>query len=141
MVLTVANAMQPHGIPVLFAPGNAGSYAQVRSLAAEAARSFYESPGKPVQERVDRNQQELDFFAGESCHDKLQHSLVTLSFPLQPTSTKISQRSMRQHSANRPNSSQTRSATSFRCTRRCQTVSGLLLSSYLHTQWAALRLG
>ncbi|RCI13759.1 hypothetical protein L249_8083 [Ophiocordyceps polyrhachis-furcata BCC 54312] len=32
-----------HGIPVLFIPGNAGSYKQVRPIAAEAANYFYNS--------------------------------------------------------------------------------------------------
>ncbi|PFH55666.1 hypothetical protein XA68_17858 [Ophiocordyceps unilateralis] len=32
-----------HGIPVLFIPGNAGSYKQVRPIAAEAANHFYNS--------------------------------------------------------------------------------------------------
>ncbi|RDA90442.1 hypothetical protein CP533_3009 [Ophiocordyceps camponoti-saundersi (nom. inval.)] len=50
-----------HGIPVLFIPGNAGSYKQVRPIAAEAANYFYNSlrhDGFSVQAGV-RN---LDFF-------------------------------------------------------------------------------
>ncbi|KAG0270040.1 GPI inositol deacylase [Actinomortierella ambigua] len=34
---------QPFGIPVLFIPGNAGSKAQVRSIAKEASRYYYDS--------------------------------------------------------------------------------------------------
>lgn len=50
-----------HGIPVLFIPGNAGSYKQVRPIAAEAANYFYQqlqNDGHSVSSGV-RN---LDFF-------------------------------------------------------------------------------
>lgn len=36
-----ANIFQVKGVPVLFIPGNAGSYKQVRSLASEAAHYYY----------------------------------------------------------------------------------------------------
>ncbi|GAA6041869.1 hypothetical protein JCM8097_004517 [Rhodosporidiobolus ruineniae] len=36
-----------HGTPVLFVPGNAGSFRQVRSLAAAASRTWFEVPGVP----------------------------------------------------------------------------------------------
>ncbi|PWY96829.1 PGAP1-domain-containing protein, partial [Testicularia cyperi] len=35
----------PSGSPALFVPGNAGSYAQIRSVASSAARQFYEVGG------------------------------------------------------------------------------------------------
>lgn len=60
-----ALVMQPHGVPVLFAPGNAGSYRQIRSFAAAAARQYYASPGKPHSRLLAANHQELDFFAGK----------------------------------------------------------------------------
>ncbi|KAI9167266.1 GPI inositol-deacylase [Paramyrothecium foliicola] len=50
-----------HGIPVLFIPGNAGSYKQVRPIAAEAANHFYhylQHEGLSTNSRI-RN---LDFF-------------------------------------------------------------------------------
>ncbi|GAA5865488.1 hypothetical protein JCM3774_005656 [Rhodotorula dairenensis] len=51
------------GIPVLFVPGNAGSFRQVRSLASAASRSWYEAPG--VRRRGGRSSEggaHLDFF-------------------------------------------------------------------------------
>ena len=57
---------KPHGIPVLFAPGNAGSHRQIRSLAAAAARQYYESPGQPRLDLFSAGHSELDFFAGRS---------------------------------------------------------------------------
>lgn len=60
---------KPHGVPVLFAPGNAGSYRQVRSLAAAAARQFYTSPGKANESLVAAGHQELDFFSADFNED------------------------------------------------------------------------
>lgn len=50
-----------NGAPVLFLPGNAGSYRQVRSLAAEASRQYY---GNIVhdQDRLKKGTRSLDFF-------------------------------------------------------------------------------
>ncbi|EOA86267.1 uncharacterized protein SETTUDRAFT_110320 [Exserohilum turcica Et28A] len=51
-----------HGVPVLFIPGNAGSYKQVRSLAAEAAYHYHNN----VQHDVDAGKagkRPLDFFS------------------------------------------------------------------------------
>ncbi|KAK9260768.1 hypothetical protein V1519DRAFT_388297, partial [Lipomyces tetrasporus] len=43
-VLTIhLTLQQPNGVPVLFIPGNAGSYRQVRGLAAEAAHQYYDT--------------------------------------------------------------------------------------------------
>ncbi|GAA96257.1 uncharacterized protein L969DRAFT_14453 [Mixia osmundae IAM 14324] len=57
--------LEPHpaGIPVLFAPGNAGSFRQIRSLAAAAARQFYDSPGVPNSALLKAGARHLDFFA------------------------------------------------------------------------------
>ncbi|ODV88752.1 hypothetical protein CANCADRAFT_11696, partial [Tortispora caseinolytica NRRL Y-17796] len=35
------DSLEPNGVPVLFIPGNAGSYKQVRAIAAEAAEQYY----------------------------------------------------------------------------------------------------
>ncbi|GAA5975209.1 hypothetical protein JCM11641_004394 [Rhodosporidiobolus odoratus] len=51
------------GVPVLFIPGNAGSFKQVRSLAAAASRTYYEVPGVPREEVAGRKgAAPLDFF-------------------------------------------------------------------------------
>ncbi|KAG4302482.1 hypothetical protein PCK1_001318 [Pneumocystis canis] len=50
------------GIPVLFIPGNAGSYKQVRSIASEAAHQFSILQLDPIlRKRYTKN---LDFFSG-----------------------------------------------------------------------------
>ena len=63
-MLNVTN-LQPNGVPVLFIPGNAGSYRQVRPIAAEAASQFFHAYRKNesiLQEGI-RN---LDFFTGKN---------------------------------------------------------------------------
>ncbi|PLB42691.1 GPI inositol-deacylase [Aspergillus candidus] len=50
-----------NGAPVLFLPGNAGSYRQVRSLAAEASR-HYADVVRHDQERLNLGTRSLDFF-------------------------------------------------------------------------------
>ncbi|GAA6012060.1 hypothetical protein JCM10207_005114 [Rhodosporidiobolus poonsookiae] len=51
------------GTPVLFVPGNAGSFRQVRSLAAAAARTHWEVPGVPRKAIAGRpGATSLDFF-------------------------------------------------------------------------------
>lgn len=50
-----------NGAPVLFLPGNAGSYRQVRSLAAEASRHFHDVV-RHDQERIKAGTRSLDFF-------------------------------------------------------------------------------
>ncbi|KAL4892476.1 PGAP1-domain-containing protein [Aspergillus ambiguus] len=50
-----------NGAPVLFLPGNAGSYRQVRSLAAEASRHYFEVV-RHDQERLRGGTRSLDFF-------------------------------------------------------------------------------
>ncbi|RAH71835.1 GPI inositol-deacylase [Aspergillus aculeatinus CBS 121060] len=50
-----------NGAPVLFLPGNAGSYRQVRSLAAEASR-HYADVVRHDQERLKTGTRSLDFF-------------------------------------------------------------------------------
>lgn len=52
---------QPKGVPVLFIPGNAGSYKQVRSIAAQAARTFKEAAAKDDM-LLKAGQRSLDFF-------------------------------------------------------------------------------
>ncbi|VEU20764.1 DEKNAAC101718 [Brettanomyces naardenensis] len=49
------------GTPILFIPGNAGSYKQVRSIAAQAANIFYEER----ESIVNPNVTSLDFFAAD----------------------------------------------------------------------------
>ncbi|KAF9895024.1 GPI inositol deacylase [Aspergillus nanangensis] len=50
-----------NGAPVLFLPGNAGSYRQVRSLAAEASRHYFDVV-RHDQERLRGGTRSLDFF-------------------------------------------------------------------------------
>lgn len=52
---------QLNGAPVLFLPGNAGSYRQVRSLAAEASRHYYDVV-RHDQDRLKSGTRSLDFF-------------------------------------------------------------------------------
>jgi GPI inositol-deacylase len=49
------------GVPVLFIPGNAGSYRQVRSLAAEASTYFHELSDKNT--AISNGVRSLDFFS------------------------------------------------------------------------------
>ncbi|GAA5855735.1 hypothetical protein JCM8547_001663 [Rhodosporidiobolus lusitaniae] len=53
-----------HGTPVLFVPGNAGSFRQVRSLAAAVSRTWFEQPGVPRRSVAGRGNgaAPLDFF-------------------------------------------------------------------------------
>lgn len=53
--------LQLNGVPVLFLPGNAGSYRQVRSLAAEASRHYYDVV-RHDDERHAAGTRSLDFF-------------------------------------------------------------------------------
>lgn len=54
---------QPRGVPVLFIPGNAGSFRQIRSIASSAARQFYSHPGGPLRPEYARSGAAgLDFF-------------------------------------------------------------------------------
>ncbi|KAE8330127.1 GPI inositol-deacylase [Aspergillus sergii] len=50
-----------NGVPVLFLPGNAGSYRQVRSLAAEASRHYYDVV-RHDEDRLNAGTRSLDFF-------------------------------------------------------------------------------
>ncbi|KAH3675005.1 hypothetical protein WICMUC_002837 [Wickerhamomyces mucosus] len=52
-----------NGIPVLFIPGNAGSYKQVRSIAAEAANIYFETQSH------NDNSKRLDFYAAHFNED------------------------------------------------------------------------
>lgn len=52
---------QPKGVPVLFIPGNAGSYKQVRPIAAEAAQYFKDAAAKD-ESLLEAGQRGLDFF-------------------------------------------------------------------------------
>jgi glycosylphosphatidylinositol deacylase len=49
---------------VIFIPGNAGSFKQVRSIASSASRQYYTENGE-VAEGME-NMDSLDFFASES---------------------------------------------------------------------------
>ena len=53
--------LQPKGVPVLFIPGNAGSYKQVRSLAKEAARQWADI-SRANEAIGDTGMRKLDFF-------------------------------------------------------------------------------
>lgn len=64
--------LQPRGMPVLFIPGNSGSFKQVRSIASSAAHQFHEreeqsgsSIGFVDDYEATKNWKELDFFAGK----------------------------------------------------------------------------
>jgi len=57
----VDNNDQPTGVPVLFIPGHAGSYKQVRSIAAESSFRFFGQYGRQ-RDTWDRGQENLDFF-------------------------------------------------------------------------------
>jgi glycosylphosphatidylinositol deacylase len=62
MLASCTDSLQVKGVPVLFVPGNAGSYKQVRSLAAEAAYHYHNT----VQQDVDASKagkRPLDFFS------------------------------------------------------------------------------
>ncbi|KAF1811670.1 GPI inositol-deacylase-like protein [Eremomyces bilateralis CBS 781.70] len=50
------------GVPVIFIPGNAGSYKQARSLASEAAYHFYNSI-RPDDDAIKAGKAPLDFFS------------------------------------------------------------------------------
>ncbi|ORZ14161.1 PGAP1-like protein-domain-containing protein [Absidia repens] len=52
---------QPTGIPVLFIPGHAGSYKQIRSIAAESAY-YYHQHYATSQDTWDQGMRHLDFF-------------------------------------------------------------------------------
>ncbi|CCD26096.2 Bst1p NDAI_0G03190 [Naumovozyma dairenensis CBS 421] len=53
------------GIPVLFIPGNAGSFRQVRSIASACANKYFDSPNEIMKE----NAKNLDFFAADFNED------------------------------------------------------------------------
>ncbi|KAI1162515.1 PGAP1-like protein-domain-containing protein [Nemania serpens] len=57
----IDNGPKVRGIPVLFIPGNAGSYKQVRSIASESARHFHETV-HPNVAAADSGVKGLDFF-------------------------------------------------------------------------------
>lgn len=58
----MAKVFQVKGIPVLFIPGNAGSYKQVRSYAAEAAHHFHDVV-RHDHNAVRQGKRPLDFFS------------------------------------------------------------------------------
>lgn len=58
---TQAYELQVKGVPVLFIPGNAGSYKQVRPLAAEAAQFFHDSVQQDTK-ALKAGTRSLDFF-------------------------------------------------------------------------------
>lgn len=58
---TIDLSDEPHGVPVLFVPGNAGSYKQIRPIAAEAAAQFQQSLKDDV-EILRLGKRSLDFF-------------------------------------------------------------------------------
>ncbi|KAK9493600.1 PGAP1-like protein-domain-containing protein [Lipomyces doorenjongii] len=60
--------LEPHGVPVLFIPGNAGSYKQVRGLAAEAAHQYYDTVTAKGS-YGDGGARNLDFFTADFNED------------------------------------------------------------------------
>jgi esterase/lipase len=58
------NNKKPSGVPVLFIHGHAGSYKQVRSLAAEATFYHYRHYARNV-EKWNQGIRNLDFFTGK----------------------------------------------------------------------------
>lgn len=58
---TESDHVQVKGVPVLFIPGNAGSYKQVRSLASEA-ENYFEQFIRPNQNALNDGKRALDFF-------------------------------------------------------------------------------
>lgn len=60
------NKIQLDGVPVLFIPGNAGSYKQVRSIAAEAANIYFDAHDTLDNQMYTRN---LDFFTADFNED------------------------------------------------------------------------
>lgn len=83
---------QLKGAPVLFLPGNAGSYKQVRSLASEASRHFYDVL-RHDHDRLGSGTRNLDFFMvdfnedmaafhGQSLLDQAEYVNEALSFIL-----------------------------------------------------------
>lgn len=59
--VTIDTNEEPQGVPVLFVPGNAGSYKQIRPIAAEAAAQFQQSL-KDDGDILRRGKRSLDFF-------------------------------------------------------------------------------
>ena len=59
--LNKADRQQVQGVPVLFIPGNAGSYKQVRPLAAEAAQYYHDTVQHDSQ-AIRAGTRKLDFF-------------------------------------------------------------------------------
>ncbi|KAK9450670.1 PGAP1-like protein-domain-containing protein [Limtongia smithiae] len=60
--------LEPNGVPVLFIPGNAGSYKQVRSIAAEAAHQYYDTVARKAS-FGDLGSRNLDFFTADFNED------------------------------------------------------------------------
>ena len=60
----VDNSVEPMGTPVLFIPGNAGSYKQVRPIAAQAASQFAQAQSINASIVLD-GYRNLDFFTGK----------------------------------------------------------------------------
>ena len=65
---TVLTVQQVKGVPVLFITGNAGSYRQVRPLAAEAAR-YFQSHVQDNPEAIRGGTRNLDFFTADFNED------------------------------------------------------------------------
>ncbi|KAK7207132.1 GPI inositol-deacylase [Myxozyma melibiosi] len=66
---TLDNTREPRGVPVLFIPGNAGSYKQVREIAAEAAHQYYDALFAKGTFRDDPGSSSLDFFTADFNED------------------------------------------------------------------------
>ncbi|OCF31357.1 hypothetical protein I316_06962 [Kwoniella heveanensis BCC8398] len=69
------NDGQVTGHPVLFIPGNAGSYQQVRSIASSAARQYYGEPGGKAAHGM-QSMRSIDLFTGaySTIQDPIDHS-------------------------------------------------------------------
>lgn len=63
---SLLTVLQPSGHPVIFIPGNAGSYQQVRSIASSASRQFYGQDGKRLADIPEVKS--MDFYTRKSSH-------------------------------------------------------------------------
>ncbi|KAH8824741.1 PGAP1-like protein-domain-containing protein [Flagelloscypha sp. PMI_526] len=78
------------GLPVLFIPGNAGSHAQVRSIASSAARQYFDSPGVVSKEFKEKSAiKPLDFFAVDFNEDLSAFHGPTMESEIEYTSKAI----------------------------------------------------
>ena len=109
---------KPDGVPVLFIPGNAGSYKQARSIAAEMARQYrMYNDESPTSDEITP----LDLWTGGYHSDNHVHSLSTT----QSIPTRSSQRSQQTWCGDRLSIALVRCSTSSRSTRTTSSLPNL----------------